>query len=96
MGEVHASARHRRRCRYPNKLTPPVLRLKTNFAWFLRGIAKRMNTLAERMDPVKLNIPVVDPFTVGSRRMAHEAILRIRIASGADKRSARQITRDET
>lgn len=53
-----------------------MLRLKTNFAWFLRGIAKRLNTVAERMDPVKLNIPVDDPFVGGSRRMAHEAIAR--------------------
>ena len=53
-----------------------MLRLKTNFAWFLRGIAKRLNTVAERMDPIKLNIPVADPFVGGSRRMAHEAIAR--------------------
>ena len=53
-----------------------MLRLKTNLARFLRGIAKRLNTVAERMDPVKLNIPVDDPFVGGSRRMAHEAIAR--------------------
>ena len=41
-----------------------------------RARVQQLLKLAERMDPVKLNIPVDDPFVGGSRRMAHEAIAR--------------------
>lgn len=51
-------------------------RARVNFAWFLRGIAKRLNERANRIDPIRLDVHVDDPFCAGSRRMAHEAIKR--------------------
>jgi hypothetical protein len=35
-----------------------MTRTRVNLAWFLRGIAKRINAVAERMDPIKINRPI--------------------------------------
>lgn len=34
--------------------------VRRRLAWFLRGIAKRINAVAERVEPVKVSLPVVE------------------------------------
>lgn len=33
------------------------LRLRTNIAWFLRGVAKHLNGWAEKLEPIKIHQP---------------------------------------
>lgn len=49
-------------------------RTRINLAWFLRGIAKRINALAERLDPIKLNVPI---FTSVAGRASYDEAKRI-------------------
>lgn len=54
-----------------------MIRTRVNVAWFLRGIAKRINALAERLDPIKINRPVQTVFMSAAGRTSYEEAARI-------------------
>lgn len=54
-----------------------MIRTRVNVAWFLRGIAKRINALAERLDPIKINRPVGTVFMSAAGRASYYEAVRI-------------------